>query len=182
MHKTLSALFVIGAVLGSIFDGFHTWSNTTVYASPWVLRMAWWTPPLFGAAAVAIGHGNLMMDRWLHRHAPPPTWPRVWSGLCALAVAYFASGFLPWTNAQILCAESAAAAAIWWTFDRSWQGLVTALLVAVVGCSVESMLIHLGTFRYLTPDVAGIPLWLGCLYAAGSITVGNLARTLHAPD
>lgn len=51
------ALFLFGAVTVSIFDGFHTHSQTTAYARPVMLDAAWWVPLLFGAS---VGGGALM--------------------------------------------------------------------------------------------------------------------------
>src|SRR4051812_39740213 len=45
------ALFAFGSIVITTLDGFHTWSDTTRYASPVVLRAAWWPFLTMGLAA-----------------------------------------------------------------------------------------------------------------------------------
>jgi hypothetical protein len=47
--------FVFGAVVGSVLDGFHTWSGATSYPSPILLRIPMWLPALYLAAGPGAG-------------------------------------------------------------------------------------------------------------------------------
>lgn len=171
-------LFLLGAIMGSVCDGFHTHSGTTFYPHPWYLKMAWWVPLLFGAASVAIGLSHVLMDKILRRSAPDVSWPGVILGLFFFVTLYYLSAFLPgaWTIKLLVLA--AGSLLLWFLFDRTWQGVLMAMATAIVGCYAEIQLSAGGAFGYLHPNIWGIPYWLGFLYVSASITVGNLARKL----
>lgn len=76
---------------------------------------------------------------------------------------------------------AAAAAALWWGFDRSAAGLTMTLLTAAGGPAIEVALIngpHL--YAYTHPVVAGVPTWIPWVYAAGGPAVGLLGRRIAA--
>jgi hypothetical protein len=174
----LALLFACGAVLGSIFDGFHTFGGATAYPSPVLLRMAWWTPLLFGAAGLGIGLSHADLDRRLRRPPRPLSDRAVAGGLVYFGLFYFMSGFLPTANSARLALLALGFLVLWLLLDRSWQGLALAAMTAVIGCSVEVMLTGAGAFQHLRPDLLGIPAWLPALYMLASLAVGNLGRRL----
>jgi hypothetical protein len=182
MPTKLARLFAFGAVIGPVLDGFHTHSGTTFYPRPVVLRMAWWVPLLFGAAAVAIGLSHVRLDRLLRRPRPALSGPGVALGILGFAGFYFLSAFLPAASVAKLALLAAGYAVLFLQWDRTWQGLVLAVLTALSGCAVEFALSRAGAFGYLRPDVVGLPLWLPALYLLASLCVGNLGRKLLAPD
>jgi hypothetical protein len=71
---------------------------------------------------------------------------------------------------------------VWLLLDRTWQGVVLAILTAIVGTLVEITLVRLGAFWYLPPKDAlfGVGSWLPWLYFSASVAVGNLGRFLQA--
>src|SRR5882672_3982906 len=94
MGRAAVPLGALGATVGPVLDGFHTWSGTTWYTSPGWLRTVWWCPLLFGGAALAIGLSRPLLEG---RAAPVE---RAAAGRLAAAiglfvVAYAASAFLP---------------------------------------------------------------------------------------
>src|SRR3989338_10382862 len=172
-------LFMVGAIVGSFFDGFHTHSLTTQYPHPWKWQMAWWVPLLFGSASVTIGISHLWLDKKWAKPVNHLTWPIVLIGFMCFGMIYYASGFFklaPFTKTLSLATASLI---IWYFFDASRQGLIVAFGTAIIGCLVEIILIQLGLFRYIFPDFLGIPYWLPFPYIAASISVGNLARKLE---
>lgn len=177
--RAAALLFFFGAVLGSVFDGFHTFGGATAYPRPLLLRMAWWTPLLFGAAGLAIGLSHADLDRRLRRpRAPTPR--AVVGGLAYFGLFYFLSGFLPAANPALLAVLLAGYGLLWLLLDRSWQGAALALATALIGCSVEIALTGAGAFQHLRADRFGIPCWLPALYMLASLAVGNLGRRLLA--
>jgi hypothetical protein len=166
-------LFVFGAVFGSFFDGFHTFGGATAYASPVALRMAWWTPPLFGGAFVLLG-----LVYAAARRDGDPAARNALAGFAAFGALYFSSGFLPASNAVKLAVLLAGAAGLFAFVDRSRAALVTALAASVAGPGFEVVLVHLGVFAHLQPDFAGVPVWLPGLYFASGPGVGPLSRLL----
>jgi insulin-induced protein len=177
MKKQL-LLFLIGAVLGSFYDGFHTYSNTTYYPNPWILKMAWWVPLNFGLAILAVADSHVSLDRTLKRKGRGLSWAAVLSGLALFGVLYFTSGFLPRPSAEKAVILWLGAVFLWILFDRTWQGVLLGILTGVVGSLVEITMTSLGLFFYVRPDFHGIPCWLPALYFGASVTVGNLGRKL----
>src|SRR5688500_3273460 len=99
-------LAVLGATVGVTLDAVHTHFGTGVnpqtgvpattwYPDPWLFRMAWWVPPLFASAAIAIGLARPIWERILDRREPaPPVWS-VCVGMGMFALSYLLSGVLP---------------------------------------------------------------------------------------
>lgn len=177
--KHIGILFVLGAVMGAIYDGFHTFSGTLVYTSPWILRMAWWVPLLLGSAGAAIGISHLSFDaRFPHRPPYPLTGPHVLLGIVLFGAQYFMSGFLQIPNGSQLVLQAVVSAQIWYLFDRSRPGVFLAVMTGACGTLTEITLIHFGLFYYTEPDIFGVPFWLPFIYTSASVAVGNVARTL----
>lgn len=173
-------LLALGAVVGSFLDGFHTHSGTTAYPHPIAFGMAVWTPALFGAAALSMAWTHAAFDRVSGR-GHIPSGAAALAGFVLFAVLYFASGYLPATNAVKAAVLLAGFAVAWAAFDRSWQGLALALFTAACGCAAEIALTAGGAFQHLQADVLGIPIWLPGLYLVASVAVGNVGRLVLAP-
>jgi len=116
----IPALFVLGAVMLSVFDMFHTHSGMTAYPHPVFLGMAWWTPLLFGAS---LGFGGAIFVagyRALHGDPELPQNAALAAGLVIYAGLYCASGYLPASNEGKLALLLLGFAALWWMLDRTW--------------------------------------------------------------
>lgn len=175
-------LFIFGALLFSVFDGFHTHSGTTAYPDPVLLGMAWWTPLLFGSAVAGGGSIYVLGYRRLDGPARTASWPVIAMCMTGFGLLYFATGFWHAPSLLKLVAVLAGAFVLWLLTDRSWQGGVLCLVSAAGGTLVEMTLIAIGAFRYLEPDVLGVPFWLPALYVAAGPATGQLARrALTAP-
>lgn len=174
--RRLGLLFLFGATVLVVCDGFHSYSDTTEYTHPVLFRAAWWVPLLFASAG---GGGGLAYTR-AYRALGGPERLTPWTVLVPVLLAfvgiYFASGFWRVDNVTKLLGLGAGALALFVIADRSWQGAVLAVAAAIVGFCVEATLVALGTFRYTSPDVLGIPFWLPGLYLASGPSVGQLAR------
>src|SRR5262249_33137322 len=134
--------------------------------------MAWWTPPLFGAAFVLLGVGYALARR---ARDAAPRGARAASGFTLFAALYFASGFMPVSNAVKLAVLLVGAAVLFAAFDRSRAALVAGLASAIGGPAFEVFLVHIGAFAHLQPDFLGIPMWLPALYLASGPGLGPLA-------
>jgi hypothetical protein len=170
--RAVLCLAATGALLGSALDAIHTHTGTTEYADPWVLRMAWWTPLLFAAGAVALG----LAGAALAGRRPPPSAARVAAEMALFIAAYFASGLVP--NGLARSAVLTAIFAATWACDRTARGFGFALVVAAGGAALEITLIRAGAFRHLAPEIYGLPYWLPWLYATAAIAVGDWGRRL----
>lgn len=172
-------LFGFGAVVGSIFDGFHTYSGVTEYTNPVFMKAAWWVPPVFGAATFAIGATHVKADALLGRRRVP-SWLEAGLGMLVFGALYYLSGFWQASNAAKLALLAAGAAASWALLDRRPHAIGLMLFTAAVGPLVEIAMVSTGLFRHVGSDFAGIPLWLPGLYAVASVSVGNLGRRVLA--
>ena len=180
MRKTALVCFALGATVGSALDAIHTHSGTTVYASEIGLKMAWWTPPLFGLAGLGTGIGYPLAERRLKQSIPSSTWRSALAAFVLFVGLYFVSGYMPASNAMKLGVLAIGACALLGFFARTRIALGLSVLAAIVGPLVEITLISQGAFRHLQPDVLGIPIWLPALYASGSLAFGVVGHRLHA--
>jgi hypothetical protein len=170
----VARLAFLGATLGAALDGIHTHTGTTAYPTPWVLRMAWWVPPLFAGAGVAIGLGRPIARRVVGATPAAPSGARVALAMGLFVLAYALSGVLPLSTAGIAAVLLALFAVLWWTCDRTALALGLAVATAIGGVLVETTLVAQGAFYHLRPDVAGVPVWLPALYLSAGVAVGLL--------
>jgi hypothetical protein len=183
MPRLAALLFLFGATVGSALDGIHTWSHTTEYPSPIFLKMAWWTPPVFGMAALATGIAYPLVEKITRRDvATARTRREAMTAFAAFVILYFTSGYLRAENPVKLAVLAIGALYLWARFARTREAALLALAAAIAGPVVEIVLVSFGAFRHLQPDVLGIPMWLPALYAAGSIALGLFGLSLRASD
>jgi len=176
MLRPLLLLSLFGATIGVFLDALHTFSGTTEYTHPLVLRTAWWAPLLF---ANAYGVGGMIFALAYRRLGGPPdvrSRRELGCGLVAFAGLYATSAYLPAPNAVKLVVLFGGAAALWWRLDRTRTGAILACVAAVAGPLTEIVLTHLGFFRHLQADLLGIPIWLPALYLASGPSFGQIAR------
>lgn len=172
-------LLVIGATVGPCLDGLHTYSGATWYPAPQFLRSVWWCPPLFAAAAVAIGVSRLWWEKLLKRPGPALTWPQVLGAMGVFIACYAASGFLPVSEAARAVLLGGAFLGAWAAWDRTALGLACAAGAAFGGWLVEHTLVGQGLFFHKETTLDGIALWLPALYLSAAVAIGGLARKLY---
>jgi hypothetical protein len=178
----LAICFLLGAVLGTAFDGIHLYGDVESYPDPAFGRWAWFVPLEFGAVAALAG----ALIPSLERFAGPPHLPR-WSPatrlaeLCVITAAYTSTvvlddepviltlGLLALVTGRLLLRPAAGD----WAY---------ALIAAVVGPAVEAALSAAGAFDYADPDLAGIPLWLPALWANGGLFMRRLLAPIVLED
>lgn len=171
----LLELLLFGAVLGTGLDTLHVASNVERYPRPAFLGVAWWVPFLFSGAAVAIGYSHASVDPFLHQRRIPHSFWVSMSGVAWFVLAYLVS-------ASILNSGTKLGLLVliylhfWFLGGKGWQNILLSLLTAITGTLIEMILVAVGAFRYIHPDLLGIPYWLPCLYACASLAVGDLGR------
>jgi hypothetical protein len=173
-----ATLALAGATIGTGLDSIHVHTATTAYAQPVLFGQAWWVPPLFASAALAIGLGRPLVERVLGAHAPVPTAAATAGGMAVFVLAYAASGLVsgpPGPRSTLLAAMFVFA---WLLCDRTGLGLVLAALTAIIGTLVEITLVRTGAFLYREPSLAGVTVWLPWLYGCAAVGVGNFGKRL----
>ncbi len=171
-------LAVAGATLGTALDAIHVHTGTTRYTSPTLLGLAWWVPPLFGTAAVAIGLGRPLTERVLGTSSPAPRGGPVLFGMLLFVAGYVVSSVGVGGSTGRAAALVAMAAVGWTVCDRHLAGLLHAMLAAVGGVLVETVLVRLGAFEHARADFLGVAGWLPALYLCAAVGVGALGKRL----
>lgn len=178
----LAALFLVGAVLGTLGDQIHVQFGVLYYPKPFLLGQAFWVPLLFGAGAPLMVHGEAMVQgltkRGMIAERPPRT-AVVLPGILFFA-AYFATGlFAAWPIALTvgLTLTWIIRAAL---ITRRRQATARELLfgavaMAIGGTLVEALVSAIGAFYYRKSDFIGVPIWLPALYFHLSL----LTRTIY---
>jgi hypothetical protein len=172
-------LLIIGFTVGPVLDGLHTFSGTTWYPDPQWMRSVWWCPPLFAAAALAIGMGRVYSERFFKRPGPSLSWTQVLSAMALFIGCYAASGFLPVSELFRALLLTVCFGLGWALWDRTALGLASALSCGFCGWAVEHTLVHNGFFFHRETTLDGIALWIPPLYFLAALAVGSLARRLH---
>jgi hypothetical protein len=170
----LAICFLLGAVLGTAFDGIHLYGDVESYPDPAFGRWAWFVPLEFGVVAALAG----ALIPALERLAGPPRLPE-WSPgarvaeLCLITAAYTSTVVLDGEPVIVTVGLLALVTArlVISPVPGDW---LYALIAAVVGPAVEAALSAAGAFDYIDPDFAGIPLWLPALWANGGIFMRRL--------
>jgi hypothetical protein len=179
--RAVLPLLLLGATLGSALDAIHTHCGATEYPEPIFLRMAWWTPLLFGAA-FAIGALRPWLDVILHlRPAPKPRPFQLGVTWAAFISAYFSSVLLlPWPQVSALLTLYFVIA--WLASGRDRPTLLIAIAAAFLGPAVEAILVWRQAFVHLQSTFFGVPGWLPFLYLNAAVALTTLARYLSAPQ
>lgn len=168
-------LFVLGATVGTGLDAFHVYNNVERYTVPVFFGVAWWTPLLFGMAAVAIGFSHAMVDPLLGQRRAPRDFQMCIVGLVWVVLVYVISATSIDTLAKVGL-MTIVYLNFWLVVGRGWQNLLFSCVTAVTGTLVEMVLVAAGVFFYLHADFIGVPYWLPCIYACASLAVGDMGR------
>lgn len=170
-------LFLSGTILGTGLDAIDVYSHVERYSRPILFGLAWWVPPLFGVAAVAIGYSHPLVDPLIGNIRPARRLSISVGELAWLLLAQL-------VGASMLDSIAKVGLLIlvylnfWLLAGRSWQNLLLSLVTAITGTLIEMILVASGAFSYVHPDILGVPYWLPCIYACASLAVGDLGRTL----
>lgn len=180
--KAFAVLAALGATVGAALDGTHVRTGTLSYPTPDFLRMEWWVPLLFAGAGVAIGLARPFWERILDRRTPRPSLGITALGMGLFMGSYVLSGLLPFAWSTVAMILAVLFALTWSICDRTSLGIFLAVATALLGTSVEIMLVRMGLFSYTHPDIAGVVGWLPWLYCTAAVGVGVLGKRLVDTD
>ncbi|MFL5347661.1 MAG: hypothetical protein ACJ8AT_22975 [Hyalangium sp.] len=175
LERTTLILAGLGVTLGSALDGIHSHFGALSYTSPFMAQEAWWVPPLFAGAYAA----GVLRPLLAGEEPLLPGW-KVALGMGLFITAYWLTvAPWPWLVRSIILASIFAVG--WWICDRTLLGVGIAVVTAIVGPTVEIILVHEGAFVHHEVLVFGIPGWLPFLYLTSAVGLGGLARWLATP-
>ncbi len=174
---------VLGAVVGTSLDALHVLTGTLVYATTELGLQAWWVPPEFALAGVALGEGHHFLARRLGQRLPAASTAEVVRACLGLLLTYGASGFLkgvPHVALVLFVGGFVALLAATPTQARKTLA-IHAVGTALSGPLVEATLCALGLFQYreaASPLVLGVPVWLPRIYLHAALATAALDRML----
>ncbi len=182
MARPICILFLYGALFGPFGDLCHVLTHTTSYPKD-VYRfyffglIPYWVPLLFGSATLLMGITYPLLDRLFPLIQRPHT--KKYLALLAPFLflgIYCLSGIIPYPNILL----ALLAVFTWAIVERTWRGVLLALLTGMLGTGIEIYLVQTNVFSYQhhAAHFWGVPTWLPWLYIIASITVGNLGRFL----
>jgi hypothetical protein len=177
--RTIVILFLFGALIGNAYNAFHAYSGTLpitpIHISP---LLDWSSYLLFGLASVLIGMLTILFDRQ-SQETPQVSWQRAIGAIGLLGIFYFLSACIFLGNNTILLILIAGFVLFATLYDRSASAILAAVIVAVIGSSLEIFFVHSGMYYYARPQLFGVTYWLPLLYGIASIATGQLARALE---
>lgn len=168
----LALALVVGGLCGLLLDQIHVRYGVLFYPEPWLWDQAWWVAPLFAGSTVVILSGA----RLFTEGAPGTREHDVMGSAGWFVAAYWASG--QWHAHPI--GLSVAYAVFFALRTTHRPTLMFAGLLAAGGVTFEALLSSTGAFSYRHPDLFGLPMWLGGLYAHGAPLALAIAGRMRA--
>jgi hypothetical protein len=162
--RELLVMAAIGCSVGTLGDRLHTLSGVLRYPNPIWQDEAWFVPPEFALAGIALGLGHRSLREMLGVAPRAPSWTEHVLGIVLAALAYIATATVkdPRWIASILYGAFVARAVL----GRSRSVVLYALLAATVGTATEATLVKMSVFEYCVPgrETLGVPYWLPGVY------------------
>lgn len=171
-------LLLVGGTVGPVLDGLHTFSGATWYATPQLLKSVWWCPPLFAGAALSIGLGRLVTEKWLGVPLEDPGPLKASLSMISFVAGYALSGFFPASETAKAAILLFWAVLVFVRLDPSRAAALGAVGAGLGGWVVEHTLVGQSLFFHRETMLDGIPLWLPPLYFLAALPIGHLARRL----
>lgn len=168
---------LLGALLATLCDRVHVYTQTLSYPEPFLFGQAWWVFPGFMMTFLLMQYTCLFLVNRL----PPgiPARKSVSKGnvreftetVMIFALVYLLSGFGN-NEPFILSIIFYGTFVVRWLFsyDRLWL-FILAVLMAVGGMIAEGLLSAAGMVTYHYVDVFYVPFWLGGLYLHGAFAL-----------
>jgi hypothetical protein len=168
---------LMGALVATICDGVHVYTQTLSYADPFLFGQAWWVLPGFILTFLLMEFAYLLLIKHLPASIPTqksisPGNPRDFTeAVIIFALIYLLSGF---GNLEpiILSVIFYGTFVIRWlsSYDKLWL-LILSGLMAIGGMFVEGAISTVGWMTYHYTDFFHVPLWLGGLYLHGAFAL-----------
>ncbi|MDI1301184.1 MAG: hypothetical protein PSX71_04715 [bacterium] len=175
-------LAVVGALVATLCDANHVYTQTLSYPAPVYAGQAWWVFPGFFMAFSVMGISYTGLAKQLQSMMPVASSQSAGSvhamveSFVAFVLVYLLSGFgneSPALLALIFYGTFILRLAV--SYERGWA-LLLALLLGAGGMFAEGLLSFFGQVSYRHVDVFGVPFWLGALYMHGALALRESVR------
>jgi len=170
-------LALMGALVATICDGVHVYTQTLSYTDPFLFGQAWWVFPGFILTFLLMEFAYLLVVENLptgistQKSVSPGNARDFTEAVIIFALIYLLSGF---GNREpvILSVIFYGTYVVRWlsSYDRLWL-LILSGLMAIGGMYVEGAISAMGWMTYRSVDFFYVPFWLGGLYLHGAFAL-----------
>ena len=175
-------LAVTGALVATLCDANHVYTQTLSYPAPICTGQAWWVFPGFFLAFTVMSVLYVELARLCQSVTPSTASQSAGSAYAmvesfvAFVLVYLLSGFGNESpNLLVLIFYGTFILRLAVTYERGWA-LLLAVLLGVGGMFGEGLLSLFGQVTYRHVDVFGVPYWLGALYMHGALALRESVR------
>ena len=175
-------LALLGAMIATLCDANHVYTQTLSYPNPFFAGQAWWVFPGFFLVFAFMCITYVTLVRVVQGVMPVATSqaagnaPAMVEALVTFALVYLLSGFgneSPGLLSLIFFGTFFLRLAV--TYERGWA-LLLAILLGIGGMVGEGLISLFGQVSYRHVDVFGVPYWLGGLYMHGALALRESVR------
>ena len=180
-------IFLLGflaAIVATICDGIHVYTQTLSYPYPLIFNQAWWVFPGFFLAFISMAIAYLILSHLFKNTIPIKlssqygTSGELVETLTTFAIIYILSGFGNFhPTALCIIFYSTFALRFLFSYERYWL-LIIAILLAMGGVLFEGLLAEFGQVKYRHSDIFNVPYWLGGVYMHGAFALRSGMRAL----
>lgn len=175
-------LALLGAVIATLCDANHVFTQTLSYPAPVYAGQAWWVFPGFFLAfsLMSVTYAwlaeNLKAKVSLAASRSAGEMRSMVEALVIFVLTYLLSGFGN-EHPALLSLIFYGTFLLRWaaSYDRTWI-LLLAVVMAFGGMFAEGLLSYLGQVTYRHVDFFGVPFWLGGLYMHGALALRESMR------
>lgn len=182
--KGIFLLALLAAVVATLCDANHVFTQTLSYPSPLFFNQAWWVFPGFFLAFLFMAINYLFVSHLLmnkikvSQSTSKGSDQNLVTDLTYFALAYLMSGFGNF-HPTLLCFifYGVFIIRLMFEYEKAWL-LILAILLAIGGMFFEGLLAELGLVKYRVEDIFNVPYWLGGVYMLGAFALRSGMRAL----
>jgi hypothetical protein len=177
-------LALLAAIVATLCDANHVFTQTLSYPSPLFLNQAWWVFPAFFLAFLFMAINYLVVSNLLRNYiqlqqsTSHGSYQNLATDLTYFMLAYLLSGFGNF-HPTLLCIIFYGIFFIRCIFEyeKAWL-LILAMLLALGGMFFEGLLAEFNLVKYRVEDIFNVPYWLGGVYMIGAFALRSAMRAL----
>lgn len=180
--KKIISLSLVAAIVATICDGFHAYTQTLHYPNPLFFNQAWWVFPGFviAFASMAINYLQLVPPLskiiTVRQSQSSGECQNFIESLMLFFMVYLLSAFGNNDPSMLsIIFYSTFIIRLFFSYERFFL-MIIAIILAVAGMFFEGLLSHFELVAYRHVDIFYVPWWLGGLYMHGAFALRSGMR------